>query len=480
MYPGSLTTIDDLSEDQIVEIIELAAEMLESRDEYAELARHQIMASLFFETSTRTRGSFESAMNRLGGRVITVADAASSSVEKGETLADTVRIWGGYADLIALRHPWEGAARLAAEYADVPVINAGDGAHEHPTQTLVDLFTLWREYGRLSGLKIAICGDLKRNRSVHSLIHALLRFGVEFYLVPARGLKLPDSVSRRIAATAGVSMEEMSSGPFEPLFQPESGGASGASLSDSGLDVDVLYITNVKPNQPTLIPSPSHRGKKRWSLNSEELALYLTRRQIEREPADEEEASGNGGYFKVTGEVLGRSFKRAIVMHPLPRVDEIAREVDAGDRARYFEQARYGVPIRQALIAKILDLKQWEHSAEKIRVLVRDKALRCTNPECVAQREPGSCTPYVTVYSDFERRIACTYCDQDLDPQPTVFRIGGGVVYHELNELKVDDPELLSRVTFFTDAEEASRNGLHARSRRPRSRVYVATPDGQS
>ena len=157
MYKGSLVTIEDLSNGQIEDILDLAQEIEEDRSGFYGLASRRIMASLFLEPSTRTRGSFEAAMKRLGGDTITTADARSSSMEKGESLADTIRVWSGYSDLIVLRHPWEGAARLAAEYSDVPVINAGDGSHEHPTQTLLDLYTLRKEFGTLEGRKIDLC-----------------------------------------------------------------------------------------------------------------------------------------------------------------------------------------------------------------------------------------------------------------------------------------------------------------------------------
>ena len=188
MHESSFTSIHDLTDSQIMDVLQLAEEFEQDRSRYSDLGKGLIMGSLFMEPSTRTRGSFESAMLRLGGDVITVADAATSSIKKGETLADTARIWSSYCDLIVLRHPWEGSAAAVAEFAGVPVINAGDGGNEHPTQTLVDLFTLMKEYGRIDGLSMAICGDLRKNRSVHSLIYALLRFGVNSYLISPRGI----------------------------------------------------------------------------------------------------------------------------------------------------------------------------------------------------------------------------------------------------------------------------------------------------
>ena len=227
MHESSFTSIHDLTDSQIMDVLRLAEEFEQNRSAYSDLGRGLIMGSLFMEPSTRTRGSFESAMLRLGGDVITVADAATSSIKKGETLADTARIWSSYCDLIVLRHPWEGSAAAVAEFAGVPVINAGDGGNEHPTQTLVDLFTLMKEYGRIDGLSMAICGDLRKNRSVHSLIYALLRFGVNSYLISPRGFGLPDHVRSKIRRTYGVDIQSEAIGPFASLFESD-------SLADEG------------------------------------------------------------------------------------------------------------------------------------------------------------------------------------------------------------------------------------------------------
>ena len=198
MLNNSLVTIEDLSNQEIEDVLDLAQEFREDLRGHSDMLPGYIMASLFFEPSTRTRGSFESAMKRLGGQTITTADVRSSSIEKGESLADTIRVWSGYCDMMVMRHPWEGAARLAAEYASVPVVNAGDGGHEHPTQTLCDLFTLKAEHGTLDGLRVALCGDLKNGRTVHSLTLALLRFGAQIIFVPGGGLELPEHIKRRI------------------------------------------------------------------------------------------------------------------------------------------------------------------------------------------------------------------------------------------------------------------------------------------
>ena len=198
MYKGSLVTIEDLSNGQIEDILDLAQEIEKDRDSFYGLASRRIMASLFLEPSTRTRSSFEFAMKRLGGDAVITADPKISSIQKGESLADTIRIYSGYSDLIALRHPWDGAARLAAEYSVVPVINAGDGSHEHPTQTLLDLYTLRKEFGTLRGLKIRLHGDLKNGRTVHSLMYGLLRFGAMIKFEAGNGLEPPSHVTSRI------------------------------------------------------------------------------------------------------------------------------------------------------------------------------------------------------------------------------------------------------------------------------------------
>ena len=287
MHESSFTSIHDLTDSQIMDVLQLAEEFEQDRSGYSDLGKGLIMGSLFMEPSTRTRGSFESAMLRLGGDVITVADAATSSIKKGETLADTARIWSSYCDLIVLRHPWEGSAAAVAEFAGVPVINAGDGGNEHPTQTLVDLFTLMKEYGRIDGLSMAICGDLRKNRSVHSLIYALLRFGVNSYLISPRGFGLPDHVRSKIRRTYGVDIQSEAIGPFASLFESDAlTGAEGTAADPEEIGLDALYVTNTEPHQLTMVGRKG--GRRRGVLpRSSRLSLYLTRRQRERERSDE-------------------------------------------------------------------------------------------------------------------------------------------------------------------------------------------------
>ncbi len=194
----NLVTIDDLSNGEIEAVFSLADEMAESMDEQFGVCQGKIMASLFFEPSTRTRLSFETAMHRLGGSVITAADVGATSLSKGESIADMARVVGSYADIIVIRHPWEGAAKVVADYAGVPVINAGDGGHEHPTQTLCDLYTIKKERQTIKGLRIALWGDLKYGRTIHSLTYALARFGATILFRPGPGLELPEHVMRKL------------------------------------------------------------------------------------------------------------------------------------------------------------------------------------------------------------------------------------------------------------------------------------------
>ena len=262
----------------------------------------KILATLFYEPSTRTRLSFESAMKRLGGGVIGFAGPEGTSVMKGETLADTIRMVESYSDVIVLRHPHEGAARLAAEFTERPVINAGDGAGQHPTQTLLDLYTMWDERGGIDGARIALVGDLKYGRTVHSLTTALCNFDVELTFVAPAGLQMPKEVVERVRAQ-GL-----------PLSMTE-------DLEKVIPNLDVLYVTRI---------------------------------QKERFP-DAQEYAKVAGTYRVDAALLRDAKKGLIVMHPLPRVDEVAPEVDGTPHARYFEQAFNGVPVRMALLSLILE-----------------------------------------------------------------------------------------------------------------------------
>jgi aspartate carbamoyltransferase catalytic subunit len=298
-----IVSIRDLPRPQIDELLKAA-------ESYVPVARGEkrrnslegkILASLFFEPSTRTRLSFEAAMQRLGGRVVGFSDPTTSSQKKGETLTDTVRIADGVADAIVLRHTKEGSARLAADEARHPVINAGDGAGEHPTQTLLDLFTIKHERKSIDGNTIALVGDLKFGRTVHSLAVALAGYDCRLVMVAPPALKMPKEVLKQ--CQAGTAKVEETT-----------------SLSKAVEEADVLYMTRI---------------------------------QAERF-GDPEEYRKVTGTYQVNSQSLTKAKKDLIVMHPLPRVDEIHPEIDAGPHARYFQQAANGVPVRMALLDRLL------------------------------------------------------------------------------------------------------------------------------
>ena len=327
-----VTSINDLTVDEIETIFSLAQRYLKDlRDPNVPHrigrcisdAQGSILASLFYEPSTRTRLSFESAMLRLGGKSISSADPATSSAAKGESLADTVRVASNYADVLVIRHPRDGAAKLAATYAAVPVINGGDGAHEHPTQTLCDLFTLLQEGKNLKHLNVAISGDLKGSRTIHSFVYALARFSANIMLMPAKGMELP--APRRLAAARTNSIAACYREP-----RNEKDDAS----------VDAVYVTSDKPHQLSLISDLDTKVKKGID------AMYVTRFQKERWTDKSQDYPTIDSRF-----LKDRKFSKTSLLHPLPRVGELDISLDSDPRAAYFRQAAYGVPIRMALIA---------------------------------------------------------------------------------------------------------------------------------
>ena len=456
MYRNSLVTIEDLSDGQIMDVLDLAQEIEGDRDAFYGLASRRIMASLFLEPSTRTRGSFESAMKRLAGDTITVADSKSSSMSKGESLADTIRIWSGYSDLIVLRHPWEGAARLAAEYSDVPIINAGDGSHEHPTQTLLDLYTLRKELGALEGRTIVLCGDLKNGRTIHSLVYALLRFGANVVFAPGEDLGLPDHVKRKIEVEYNKPIQEVRHPDIEALYGQDGDGDGGVA------GVDAIYMTPSQPHSLTLFDSMEIR------LNREQsLAFYVTRRQVEREAE-----SGDGRdkrYPRIDAKVLHRAgFTNAVILHPLPRVDELSSAIDSDPRSKYFQQARNGVPIRMALIALMLGLKPWRRDPEveafpgkgqTVSAPIGD--VQCGNPRCVTQMESQSVKAEYTFLQKPQVRFVCCYCERE--SLPAFYRYPFGEVYRPIGKpaSRSFDPTF----AYFTDEASAVASGLrHTKS----------------
>ena len=301
-----LIDIMQLTQQEIMELIDTACAIMEHPEQYAHKCDGKILATLFFEPSTRTRLSFESAMLSLGGKVLGVASAESSSASKGETVADTVRVVSCYSDIIAMRHPKEGAPLVASMYAQVPVINAGDGGHNHPTQTLADLMTIYREKGRLDDLTIGLCGDLKFGRTVHSLVAAMSRCtGIRFVLISPEELKLPRYVKEQYIKAKNI-----------PYTQ-------STDLETVMPELDILYMTRVQ----------------RERFFNEEDYLRLKDSYI------------------LTPDKLKGAKESLRILHPLPRVNEISVAVDDDPRACYFKQVQYGKYIRMALILKLLEIK---------------------------------------------------------------------------------------------------------------------------
>ena len=302
----NLMNITDLTVEEIDELIAVAEDIIANPEKYQDACRHKLLATLFFEPSTRTRLSFESAMHRLGGSVVGFSEAGSSSSAKGESLSDTVQTVGCYADIIAMRHPKEGAPFAAAQFCDVPIINAGDGGHNHPTQTLTDLLTIHREKGRLDNFTVGFCGDLKFGRTVHSLVNALSRYeNINFVLISPEELKLPRYVKEEALKKKGI-----------PYTQT-------TDLESVMPKLDILYMTRVQKER-FFNEEDYLRLKDSYILNPEKMALAK--------------------------ETLS-------VLHPLPRVNEITVAVDKDPRAAYWRQVKNGKFIRMALILKLLGIE---------------------------------------------------------------------------------------------------------------------------
>ena len=296
----------DMTTAELEEIFDLAAELMADPPRFAHACDGKLLATLFYEPSTRTRFSFEAAMLRLGGQVIGFSEPNSSSVAKGESIADTIRTIACYADIAVMRHPKEGAPRVAANSTDMPVINAGDGGHQHPTQTLTDLLTIRRRKGGFENLTVGLCGDLKFGRTVHSLIKALSRYaGVNFVLISPEELRIPDYVRRGVLEANNVPYREVK------------------KMQDVLPELDVLYMTRVQ-RERFVNEDDYIRLKDRYILDAEKMQL---------------------------------ANENMMVLHPLPRVNEIAVEVDSDPRALYFEQAKNGMFVRMALIMKLLGIE---------------------------------------------------------------------------------------------------------------------------
>ena len=295
-----IVSIEDFSREEINYILNISHSMEPVAAKGSDMLKGKILANLFFEPSTRTRLSFEAAMLKLGGSTIGFAEAEIASVRKGENLADTIRTVENYADIIALRHPLEGAAKLAAEFSKIPILNAGSGAEEHPTQALMDLYTLQKEKGKIDGLKIALVGDLRYGRTVHSLAYALSLYNIELYLISPESLRMRHEVIRAIENKISIIED--------------------ANLEKIMPQIDVLYVTRI---------------------------------QKERFP-DAAEYAKVKGIYKIDLKTLKSAKKDLIILHPLPRVDEIAAEVDSTPQARYFQQVWNGIVVRMALLALVL------------------------------------------------------------------------------------------------------------------------------
>ncbi|TDJ68065.1 MAG: aspartate carbamoyltransferase catalytic subunit [Planctomycetota bacterium] len=431
-----LVSIDDLSLAEIRELFEQADRFASDPRGSSQLCAGMIVASLFYEPSTRTRLSFESAMLRLGGGVISAAEMTSSSAVKGESLADTIRVVGGaYADVIVLRHPSEGSARLAAEYSQVPVINGGDGSHEHPTQTLCDLYNLHVERGRIEGLDVVLAGDLKYSRTVHSFAYALARFGANIVCVPQHGFEMPPYVIQRLREEFGV----------EPVR------ADVRRLGSLAAESDAVYLTPQKPHQLSLFTDA-----KGWEVQSVD-AVYMTRPQTER--YESEEGVG-GGYLRLEkGSMAAESLRDAIVMHPLPRRDEISSEIDSDPRSIYFKQAARGVPIRMAILARLTGHVEHPQAAPPLprhyEVAIGENP--CPNPSCVSHTEQRHVQAKFKLTSRSPLRAHCAYCSRQLS-----FRLVG---CSSTRNYHAPDSTMLRKVrpdhlVFFADEAQAAALGF--------------------
>lgn len=339
-------------------IIELAQNIMDKPSDYSQSCKGKIMATLFYEPSTRTQMSFQAAMLRLGGSLIGFDNPANSSVSKGENLKDTTKTISNYADIVVIRNPLEGSAKAAAWSADCPVINAGDGGHLHPTQTLTDLLTLKQEKKRLSNLTVGVCGDLRNGRTVHSLLKALSCYkGNKFILISTETLKLPSYI-KDILSARGCTFEELH------------------SLDDAMDKLDVLYMTRIQ--------------KERFS--------------------SEEEYNEQKTVFILDEQRMKMASKDMIVMHPLPRVDEISVEVDDDSRALYFKQAKYGMFVRMALIVTMLSDDCPQDKITPLLTGVIRNDICCNNPKCIIHTEKYLPNSFYKIGDIIE----CEYCDERL------------------------------------------------------------------
>lgn len=352
MKTKHLIDLESLSTEELMEIIELANMIMDKPRDYADSCRGKILATLFYEPSTRTQMSFKTAMLRLGGSLIGFDNPQNSSVSKGESLKDTITVVGGYADIIAIRHQLEGTARAASLYSAAPIINAGDGGHLHPTQTLTDVVTLYNEKGTLDNMCIGLCGDLKNGRTVHSLIKTMSHFkGNRFVLISTPELSVPQYI-KDIMNSSGCRHVEV------------------PSLAEALPMLDVLYMTRIQRER---FKSPEEYEKQK-------------------------------GVFVLDSEKMKLARKDMKILHPLPRVDEIAEEVDYDDRAKYFIQTVYGMYARMALILKMLENADRKPMPRRIDT----HAVRCCNPNCITSVESYLPKIFRPLGGDM---LQCKYCE---------------------------------------------------------------------
>lgn len=354
----SLIDITDFTVEELDELLKTACDISEHPEKYADACRGKKLATLFFEPSTRTRLSFEAAMMELGGNVLGFSDAGSSSASKGESVADTAKMISCYADIMAMRHPKEGAPYVAARSASIPVINAGDGGHCHPTQTLADLLTIYRELGRLENLTVGFCGDLKYGRTVHSLLSALARYHkIKVVLIAPEELKLPKYVKYEVLDKYNMEYLETT------------------SLEEAMPELDVLYMTRI---------------------------------QRERFDSYDEYERLKDSYI-LTVEKLQNAKQDMRILHPLPRVNEISVKVDSDPRAAYFRQALNGKYMRMALILKLLnEAKEGKQMPELSDVVVDE--LHCDNPRCITSTEQEIVHTFKCVSAE-NKIYRCIYCE---------------------------------------------------------------------
>lgn len=350
----------DLTRQETDSIIALAEDIIAHREKYRDSLKYHKLATLFYEPSTRTRLSFTSAMMELGGNVLGFSDAKNTSVSKGETVADTVRVVENFVDVVAMRHPLEGAPFVASRAAHIPIINAGDGSHAHPTQTLTDLLTIKRELGHINDITIGFCGDLKFGRTVHSLIKALTKFdGIKIILIAPPELRLPDYIKKDVCDKQNMPYREVS------------------TIEEVIGELDVLYMTRVQQER------------------------FLDLEEFERVKDS----------FVLDREKMKGAKEKMAILHPLPRVNEILPEVDEDPRAAYFRQVGNGKFVRMALIYSLLKWKDDpEHTSPERTDIYKDASLLCKNPKCICNHEKVD----PLFHKTDDGTVRCAYCDSKI------------------------------------------------------------------